>query len=576
MTTLKQKFITFFSVVFFISLSLFGIIAYIKSSSTLNQLADTQIRETLSNESNALDSYISFYYGSLDLKDGTLVDEQNNTIENNFSAVDLVYSNSNNVATIFIKEDDNFVRLSTNIKENNKRAVGTSLDKSSDPYKALVAGEDYEGDSDILGSTYKSKYKCIKNKSGDIIGASFVGIDTNTANSFINSKLSYLKKTLIIIFFGFISLCLMIIIYLINRLTNSIKKLINSSNTIKDLDVTQDIPKEILQRKDEIGVLGSSINTIITNLRDFMDSTHSLSEDVNSHSNNLETGISQINSTAENIAEVVVQIAEGASSQAKDTENAANKVINLGRCIDKNNNYLKELNSSMDSVEKYKSDGLKMLDTLKKQNTETNNSIYTIQSAIKTTNDKAKEIDNNIKMITDIAEQTNLLALNAAIEAARAGEDGKGFAVVAEEIRKLAEDTNKFASEIESTITNLTLETENTVSTVNDVINIVNVQNSILEKTLDIFKGISSSVENSSYSLKSLNESGDIMNKEREFITNIIENLSAIAEENAASTQEVTASVEEQTATISEFSNSIKKLKELSNNLNSNVQKFKY
>jgi predicted nucleic acid-binding Zn-ribbon protein len=83
--------------------------------------------------------------------------------------------------------------------------------------------------------------------------------------------------------------------------------------------------------------------------------------------------------------------------------------------------------------------------------------------------DKADSINTFVSTITSISDQTNLLALNAAIEAARAGDAGRGFSVVADEVRALANQTNKSASEVADLVSNIIQSTQSSVSSVSEI-----------------------------------------------------------------------------------------------------------
>jgi len=92
-----------------------------------------------------------------------------------FVIVDGLKSKFGGTATFFVKKGDGFMRISTNVMKDGKRAVGTMLDPAGPAIAAIKQGKSYYGLVDILGSKYDTAYEPIVSATGDIIGVYYVG-----------------------------------------------------------------------------------------------------------------------------------------------------------------------------------------------------------------------------------------------------------------------------------------------------------------------------------------------------------------------------------------------------------------
>lgn len=96
-------------------------------------------------------------------------------INDNFEIVDSLKSKFGCTATFFVKKGDGFVRISTNVMKDGKRAIGTPLDPIGPAITAIRQGKAYYGIVDILGKLYDTGYEPIKSAKGETIGVYYIG-----------------------------------------------------------------------------------------------------------------------------------------------------------------------------------------------------------------------------------------------------------------------------------------------------------------------------------------------------------------------------------------------------------------
>ncbi|WP_251861479.1 methyl-accepting chemotaxis protein [Clostridium sp. Marseille-Q2269] len=464
---------------------------------------------------------------------------------------------AHNNKDLVLKQDNNF----ENIKKDSE------LSSLVDIEKKMVLAESGAGDYSYKGKDKYIGYAPVKSTGWSI------GIVINTDE--ILSELNALKIGIGVTTVVFILIGGVIVFLLSKTITKPISASMNHLQVISEGNLTEEIEKELLDRKDELGKMAKAIDVMRKTMGYIVKDIKISSSNINDQADNLASVSDEMESSSKNIYIATNDAAKGTEHQAQELVDITNILQEFNLKLDNMVKVIKNVDSSTNDIKTMADSSNTYMENVIKSVENVNTAFKELIAKIQGVGENINKINAITDLINNISEQTNLLALNAAIEAARAGEVGKGFSVVADEIRKLAEQSKESSINISNLISEISKDTNAMVNTTDIMKEELENQGKEIYTAMKSFETITEAVDNIAPKMVAATNSIEDLNSNKEIIITKIETSSSVAEEVSASAEEIAASTEEMNKPSGNLAKSLQLLNDMSKNMMGNVNKFK-
>lgn len=396
---------------------------------------------------------------------------------------------------------------SKNFKDKQEVQLSDNINKAMTDGKLLT--DLYQTDA---GSTVTYYYR---------VPGSSVIVAASMDASFVNSIISNLIWTTVIVAIVALAVCLWVAYKFSRKITLPLARLVRHTRLVAEGNLQQEIK---MTGNDEIAQLARGFRLMTENLRTMVHQVLDSSDKVAVGTEALTTRLNKMQHMVDQSVQSVTSIESGSEMIANTTSENARAMEEITTGIQHIASSTAEISDQIGDASDSAITGNQMAQQAVTQMGSVEKAVMDTKISVQTLINRSESISEILVAMSDITKQIRMLSLNASIEAARAGEHGRGFAVVAQEVGKLAEQSRASTYEIEEALESIRQESQKSTESMDSVSNEVKSGTELVQKAGEAF-----------------NRFVEMM----QLANQTVQSASAATQEISAGSEEVSASVDE-------------------------------